>query len=97
MFIERAELIRIPLKMRFPFETGSGSFQQKDALLVCLYDENGLVGYGESGVLPTPFYTSEYIDSAQHVLREFILPRIVGKTFERVQDLEKSYEWIKGA
>jgi o-succinylbenzoate synthase len=94
--ISRAEAIRIPLTMTHSFEISSKRFQQKDPLLVRLYSSDGIIGYGESGALPYPFYTSEYIDSAQQVLTQFILPELIGADIEKISDLLQRYEWIKG-
>ncbi len=96
MQIERAELIRVPLMMREPFEVSSLKFQYKDALLVRLFTTDGIIGYGESGAMPSPFYSPDYVDTAQAVLRDFILPRVVGENFGSVEDLEMTYQWIKG-
>jgi o-succinylbenzoate synthase len=94
--IVRAEVIRIPLHMSQPFEISSRRFQQKDALLARLYTDDGIVGYGESGALPYPFYVAEYIDSAQAVLTQFILPALIGQQIQNVEELAQIYGWIKG-
>jgi len=94
--ISRAELLRIGLTMKHSFEVSSKRFQEKDAVLVRLYTSEGIIGYGESGALPSPFYSPEYIDSAYQVLAQYILPDIANRSFASVEELEQTYAWIKG-
>jgi O-succinylbenzoate synthase len=96
MRIVRAEALRVGLTMTEPFEVSSKRFQEKDALLVRLTTSDGLIGYGESGALPSPFYSPEYIETAWDVIVRFLLPDVVGKEFSSVEEVEATYQWIKG-
>lgn len=94
--IVRAEALRVGMRMRQPFVTPIGRLDVKDALLVRLTTADGLVGYGESGALPTPSYSSEYIETAWDALTRFILPALVGPMFADVAAVEARWAWIKG-
>ncbi len=94
--ITRAEALRVGMRMRQPFVTPTGMLNVKDALLVRLTTDDGVVGYGESGALPTPSYSPEYIETAWDALTRFILPALVGQTYEDVDAVTARWAWIKG-
>jgi len=84
------------MRLRRPFVTPTGTLDAKDALLVRLTTEDGMVGYGESGALPTPDYSPEYSETAWDALTRFILPALVGQTYVDVADVAARWAWIRG-
>ncbi|HLY31278.1 MAG TPA: o-succinylbenzoate synthase [Ktedonobacterales bacterium] len=94
--ITRAEALCVGLRMREPFVTPVGSLTQKDALLVRLTTDDGVVGYGESGALPTPSYSPEYIETAWDALTRFILPALAGQSFSTIDDVTAGWAWMRG-
>ncbi|HUY77501.1 MAG TPA: o-succinylbenzoate synthase [Ktedonobacterales bacterium] len=94
--IARAEALRVAMRLRRPFVTPTGTLDAKDALLVRLTTDDGVVGYGESGALPTPSYSPEYTETAWDALIRFILPALVGQTYTDVEDVVARWAWIRG-
>ncbi len=94
--IIRAEALRMGLKLREPFVTPVGALSQKDALLVRLTTADGAVGYGESGALPTPSYSPEYIETAWDALTRFLLSALVGQTYSSTDDVTTTWAWMRG-
>jgi O-succinylbenzoate synthase len=76
MRLERAELRLIELRLVQPFETSFGREEKRPALIVALYSE-GAVGWGECVASSGPWYSSETVTTAWHVLEEFLLPRVL--------------------
>ena len=74
--LERAELRLIELRLVQPFETSFGREEKRPALIVALYSE-GAVGWGECVASSGPWYSSETVTTAWHVLEEFLLPRVL--------------------
>ena len=74
------ELRRIGLPLVAPFRTSFGSQTERDILLVRveLTDEHGDVteGWGECVAMSEPAYSPEYVEGAQHVITEHLLPRL---------------------
>ena len=73
MKLESLELRRIALPLVSPFRTSFGTQTERDILLVRAVTEVG-EGWGECVALPAPVYSSEYVDGAQHVIREHLAP-----------------------
>src|SRR4029077_10357709 len=64
-----------------PFETSFGVQTERDILLVKVITTVG-EGWGECVAGEEPTYSSEYVDGAQHVLTDHLLPRLVGREIE---------------
>jgi o-succinylbenzoate synthase len=59
-----------------PFRTSFGTEITKDALLVRVATPEG-EGWGECVAMDAPLYSYEYIDTAQDVLRRFLVPKVL--------------------
>ena len=75
MKLERVELRRIRMSLMAPFETSFGVQTERDILLLRAYTDAG-EGWGECVAGEEPTYSSEYVDGAQQVLIEHLLPRL---------------------
>lgn len=95
MRIERAVLREIPLRLREFFEISSGGSQDRRILLLTLHGE-GLEAWSECVAANDPSYSYETVDTAWHVLTDFILPRIVGRAIDGPEDALTPVSWIRG-
>jgi O-succinylbenzoate synthase len=93
--IERAVLREIPLRLREYFEISSGGRQDRRIVLLTLYAD-GLEAWSECVAAEDPSYSAETTDTAWHVLTDFILPAIVGRTIEEPGDILDPVRWIRG-
>jgi len=73
--LESVELYRIRLALVAPFETSFGVQAERDILLLRARTSDG-EGWGECVATEEPTYSSEYVESAQHVLIHHLLPRL---------------------
>jgi len=64
-------VVRLPLKE--PFPTAFGIIAERDQIIVEVQG-GGISGWGESAVLPFPFYNHETVETALHVMRSFLAP-----------------------
>lgn len=71
------ELRRIAMQLVTPFRTSFGEEAARDILVVALRFENGTVGWGECVAMREPLYSSEFVDGAQLVIADHLLPRLV--------------------
>jgi O-succinylbenzoate synthase len=76
MKLETVELVRLAMPLVAPFQTSFGIQTTREALLVHVATEDGAEGWGECVAKPEPMYSSEYLDSAAHVIQHFLLPRL---------------------
>jgi hypothetical protein len=78
MRLEAVELRRIGLSLVAPFETSFGVQTERDVLLVRVVTDVG-EGWGECVAGEDPLYSPEYVDGAQQVMIQHLLPAL----FER--------------
>ncbi len=79
MKIEEVELRRIRLDLVAPFQTSFGTETHRDILLVRAIGPDS-EGWGECVALSEPVYSAEYVDGAQGVIRDHMLPRLFALT-----------------
>jgi len=78
-----------------PFET---SMERTTVRRILLVEANvdGTTGWGECVAGETPSYGPETIETAWHVLREFIWPLMKGKEFSSAAEVWAMLEWVRG-
>jgi o-succinylbenzoate synthase len=76
MKIEAVELRRVHLPLVSPFTTSFGTQHHRDILLVHVIGVDA-EGWGECVALEEPLYSAEYVNGAQEVIREYLLPRLL--------------------
>jgi len=75
--VDAVELRRVALPLVAPFRTSFGTQTVRDALLVHVHCADA-EGWGECVALAEPLYSSEYVAAAEAVLRDHLVPRLLG-------------------
>jgi O-succinylbenzoate synthase len=95
MFVKEIELRELRMRLLHPFETSFGSTQERHIIIVKA--SNGSVaGYGEVTAAEGPFYSYETWETAWHILRDYIIPAVVGQELEHATDFGKLVRHIRG-
>jgi O-succinylbenzoate synthase len=71
------ELRRIALDLVTPFRTSFGEERWRDILLVKMTFSSGVEGWGECVAMREPLYSSEFVDGAQLVMVDHLIPRLL--------------------
>ena len=95
MKIERIELHHIELPLAHPFETSFGRMDTRNCILVAVCAE-GLTGWGECTVEEGPWYSSETIGTAWHVLNDFLIPFVLGQEIASPADVVARFRPVRG-
>lgn len=95
MRIERIELRYIQLPLRRHFETSYIRTHQRDTILVTLWAD-GIEGWGESPVESGPWYSSETVETAWHVQRQFLIPMLLGKELQEASQAYQKMALVRG-
>lgn len=94
MKLEAVELRVVQLPLRFPFETSFGREDTKHAVLVCAYAD-GLVGWGEVPVMSAPLYNEETVQTAWHVLRDFLVPALLKSPLDHPREVRERLRFVR--
>jgi O-succinylbenzoate synthase len=93
--IQKLTLREIRMPLVTPFETSFGRVTNRRMLLVEAESE-GVAGWGESVAGEGPFYAPETVETAWHILRDFIWPLLKGRDFGSASEVWSVLEAIRG-
>lgn len=82
MNLDKIVLREIRLALKEPFRISSGVMSERRILLLELSDADGDAMWAECVAGEFPNYSYETIDTAWHAIREWLGPRLLGKSFE---------------
>jgi len=95
MQIECIELHHVDLPLVHPFETSFGREVTRPCILVAVHGD-GLTGWGECTAGAGPWYSSETIGTAWHVLRDFLVPAVLGQEVTSPADVVARFQRVRG-
>jgi len=85
MRIERIELRHVRLVLVAPFVTSMGVETDEEHIIVRV-DAEGVTGWGECVAEGNPYYSYETTHTAWHILRDFLVPAVLGRDVACVDD-----------
>jgi len=80
--LDRLVLREIRLALKEPFRISSGVVTERRVLLLELYDADGVMTWAECVAGEQPNYSPETIDTAWFAIREWLAPRLLGRSFD---------------
>jgi O-succinylbenzoate synthase len=95
MKIERIELHHISQNLVHPFRTSFGTQIERPCILVAVCSE-GLVGWGECTAHYDPGYSYETVNTAWHVLSDFLIPPNIGQEVTTPEDVINRFSKVRG-
>lgn len=95
MKIERIELHHISQPLVHPFRTSFGTQLERPCILVAVYSQ-GLAGWGECVAHSDPGYSYETVGTAWHVLRDFLIPPLLGRQITEPQQVPACFNHVRG-
>ena len=88
-------LVRLPLVR--VFRTSSSNKDHLDHILVRAESESGgFVGWGECASPADPYYCADTTETCWHILRDFLVPSVLGKEWLTIEDLIALFGPSKG-
>ncbi|HMC78000.1 MAG TPA: o-succinylbenzoate synthase [Vicinamibacterales bacterium] len=93
--IERLQLRLVRLPLVAFFETSFARVYDKTFILVTL-DGGGVEGLGECVADADPYYSAETNVTAWHVIKDFLAPLVLGRTFAHPRDLFPALARVRG-
>jgi O-succinylbenzoate synthase len=94
--IETISLYEVAMPLVETLRTSFGEEPFKTAILVELTTTDDVVGWGECSVEINPGYSSETMGTAIHVLREFLVPALVGQTLASPTEVPSLVRAVRG-
>ncbi len=95
MKIESITLHRLRMSLQSHFETSFGRIHERDCILLEVFSE-GLVGLGECAADRDPGYAYETCGTAWLILRDFIIPALLGQDLRGGADFQRRVAHVRG-
>jgi O-succinylbenzoate synthase len=95
MKIKKLTLRHLRMPLRTPFETSFGRSVSRDCILIEAV-AGDLVGYGECVADADPGYSYETVQTAWHIIRDFLAPAILGQDIETPLELQERLGFVRG-
>jgi O-succinylbenzoate synthase len=64
--------------------------------IIVRVDAEGVTGWGESVAEGTPFYSYETVQTAWHILNDFLIPAVLGKDIHSIDEAITAYQGVRG-
>ena len=95
MKLEQIILHYVRMPLQSPFATSFGSIDTRDCILIEIKAE-GLTGWGECAADYDPGYSYETSGTSWLILKEFILPPLLGQDVSDAADFQRRVAHVKG-
>jgi O-succinylbenzoate synthase len=93
--IERITLHHLRMKLQDPFETSFGRITRRDCILIEAQAE-GVTAWGECVADRDPGYAYETSETAWHILRDYLVPAVLGQAIETPEDYHRLVAHVRG-
>jgi O-succinylbenzoate synthase len=94
--LKNIELHTIALPFVEPLKTSFGNDPVKVTVLVEAQTAEGVTGWGEITVEVAPGYAAETPVTATHIAKNFLIPRLIGKTFSEPHEAQRIMKPVRG-
>lgn len=84
----------VQMRLVRPFETSSSQTNYLDHILVKVHAD-GVVGWGECAAPTDPYYCEETTETCWHILKDFLIPAVLGRTWSGIEELVGLYSKVK--
>src|SRR5205085_2792824 len=93
--LDRITLREIRMPLVSFFEPSFGRTYDRRIILVEVHAD-GAVGWGEATAGENPFYNEEPTDTAWHIIKEFVAPRVLNVPLESAGEIRDRTRHIRG-
>jgi O-succinylbenzoate synthase len=83
------------MKLKAPFTTSFGTFQDKEFFVIETIDEEGRSGFGESVAFSSPWYNEETVKTNEHIMEDFLIPRLFSAPILHPDEVSKRFKAIR--
>ncbi|MCA9915939.1 MAG: o-succinylbenzoate synthase, partial [Anaerolineae bacterium] len=94
--IKSIQLYPIAMTLVERLRTSFGQEPFKVGILVKLESDQGFTGWGESSAEINPGYSYETVGTALHILSEFLVPAVLGKTVSSATEIPPLLSVVRG-
>lgn len=83
------------MNLKTPFTTSLSTTTKREFIIVEAREKSGITGWGECSAFTSPWYTEETIQTAWHMLADFLIPIVLKEPIKHPNDLQTRFSLIK--
>lgn len=95
MKFEQITLYHVRMALQSPFETSFGRIDHRDCIILEVVAD-GITGYGECVADRDPGYSYETTETAWYILRDFLIPAVIGQKFDQAKEIQARFNFVRG-
>ena len=95
MRVRKITLREIHLPLIAPFQTSFGTTTLRRIPLIEA-DVDGVIGWGECTAGEDPYYSYETVETAWHIIRDFLWPIVKGREFSSASEIFEMFSQVRG-
>lgn len=93
--IREVILHRMVMRLKDPFTTSFGTFQEKEFFIIEMIDEEGYSGFGESVAFTSPWYSEETVETNKHMMEKFLIPLLLKAPIHHPDEVTQRFQSIR--
>ncbi|WP_456275283.1 o-succinylbenzoate synthase [Bacillus sp. AK128] len=93
--INKIILHKLVMRLKDPFSTSFGTFQDKEFFVIEMIDEDGRQGFGESVAFTSPWYSEETVKTNEHIMSDFLIPMLLEAPIHHPDDVFERFKIIR--
>lgn len=95
MILRQVTLHHVRMTLKTPFSNSLTTVTDRELILVEAEDEVGRNGWGECVAFSSPWYTEETVETAWHVMRDFLIPRLLRTPLQHPGEVPERFRAIR--
>jgi o-succinylbenzoate synthase len=93
--IREVILHRMVMRLKDPFTTSFGTFQEKEFFIIEMIDDAGNCGFGESVAFTSPWYSEETVETNKHMMETFLIPLLLDTPIHHPDEVSERFQSIR--
>jgi O-succinylbenzoate synthase len=93
--IDKVILHKLVMRLKDPFATSFGTFQDKEFFVIEMIDQDAHQGFGESVAFSSPWYSEETVKTNEHIMGDFLIPLLLQAPILHPDEVTKRFEVIR--
>jgi o-succinylbenzoate synthase len=93
--IREVILHRLVMRLKDPFTTSFGTFNEREFFIIEMEDETGCSGFGESVAFTSPWYSEETVETNKHIIGKFLIPLLLEAPIHHPDEVSKRFGSIR--
>lgn len=93
--IKEITLHYISMELKNSFTTSFGSLKDREMIIIEMVDFDGMVGWGECVAFREPWYTEETLQTAAHIMKDFLIPKLIQQPIYHPDELQHLFSPVR--